>query len=100
MRRKGLSVVALRVHARGTSISPHRLKRHVLRSPIHRTRRRQTVSMLLSLLIFLHSHGGIGCGSAHNPFSASRASASKPFSTASPGAYFRYHQHQPSFTNE
>ena len=26
-------------------------------------------------LVFRHSHGGTGCGSAHNPRSASRASA-------------------------
>ena len=46
---------------------------------------------------FRHSHGGTGCGSAHKPFSPSRASFSNPSSTVSPGAYFRYHQHQPCF---
>ena len=46
-----------------------------------------------------HSHGGTGCGSAHKPFFASRASFSNPSSTVSPGAYFRYHQHQPSLTS-
>ena len=46
---------------------------------------------------FLHSHGGTGCGSAHKPFFASRASFSRPSSTVSSGAYFRYHQHQPCF---
>jgi hypothetical protein len=44
---------------------------------------------------FRHSHGGTGCGSAHKPFLASRASFSSSSSTVSPGAYFRYHQHQP-----
>jgi len=44
-------------------------------------------------LDFRHFHGGTGRGSAHNPFLASRASASKRSSTVSPGAYFRYHQH-------
>jgi len=53
----------------------------------------------VSVYLFLHSHGGTGCGSAHNPFMASRASRSNPSSTLSPGAYFRYHQHQPSSTN-
>ena len=47
------------------------------------------------LLRFRHSHGGTGCGSTHKPFPASRASFSNPSSTASPGAYFLYHQHQP-----
>jgi hypothetical protein len=42
-----------------------------------------------------HSHGGTGCGSAHKPFRASRASVSSLSSTIFPGAYFRYHQHQP-----
>src|SRR5437868_13279352 len=50
-------------------------------------------------MLFRHSHGGTGCGSVHNPFWASRASLSKPSSTAFPGAYFRYHQHQPSLTS-
>ena len=36
---------------------------------------------------FRHSHGGIGCGSAHKPFLASRASCSNPSRTVSPGAY-------------
>jgi len=45
---------------------------------------------------FRHSHGGTGCGLAHNPFLASRASLSNPFSTVFPGAYFRYHQHHQS----
>jgi hypothetical protein len=39
------------------------------------------------------------CGSAHTPILASRASFSSPFSTVSPGAYFRYHQHQSCFTS-
>jgi len=43
------------------------------------------------LLLFRHSHGGTGCGSAHKPFLASLASRSSPSSTVSPGAYFRYH---------
>jgi len=38
----------------------------------------------------------MGCGSAHKPFRASRASFSSLSSTVSPGAYLRYHQHQPS----
>jgi hypothetical protein len=46
------------------------------------------------LLRFRHSHGGTGTGSAHKPFFASRAYFSSPSSTVSPGAYFRYHQHQ------
>ena len=46
-----------------------------------------------------HSHGGTDCGSAHNPFFASRASCSNPSSTVSPSAYFRYHQHQPCLTS-
>ena len=50
-------------------------------------------------LVFRHSHGGTGCGSTHKPFFASRASFSSPSSTVSPGAYFRYHQHQPSLTS-
>src|SRR6476660_809447 len=50
-------------------------------------------------LVFLHSHGGTGCGSAHKPFFPSRASFSNPSTTVSPGAYFRYHQHQPSLTS-
>ena len=45
----------------------------------------------LHLPRFRHSHGGTGCGSAHNPFFASRASFSNPSRTVSPGAYFRYH---------
>jgi len=40
------------------------------------------------------SQGGIGCGSAHKPFFASRASCSNPASTESPGAHFRYHHQQ------
>jgi hypothetical protein len=48
---------------------------------------------------FRHSHGGTGCGSAHNPFRPACASFSNPSSIASPGAYFRYHQHQPSLTS-
>ena len=39
-----------------------------------------------SAYFFFHSHGGIGAGSAHKPFLASRASLSKPSSTVSPGA--------------
>jgi hypothetical protein len=50
-------------------------------------------------LRFRQSHGGTGFGSTHKPFLLSRASASKRSSTASPGAYFRYHQHQPSLTS-
>src|SRR5580765_2371223 len=46
-----------------------------------------------------HSHGGTGCGSAYNHFLASRASFSNPSSTVFAGAYFRYHQHQPSLTS-
>ncbi len=38
-------------------------------------------------------------GSAHNPFRLSLASFSNPSSTVSLGAYFRYHQHQPSLTS-
>ena len=49
--------------------------------------------------IFRHSHGGIGCGSAHKPFLAFRASASRLSSSLFSGAYFRYHQHQPSLTS-
>ena len=41
---------------------------------------------------FRHSHGGIGCGSTHNPFCPSRASFSNPSRTMPPGAYLRYHQ--------
>ena len=51
------------------------------------------------LLLFRHSHGGTGCGSAHKPILASLASFSNPSSTISPGAYFRYHHHQPCLTN-
>jgi hypothetical protein len=43
------------------------------------------------LSIFLISHGGTGCGSAHKPFFASRTSVSNPASTVPPCAYFRYH---------
>jgi hypothetical protein len=46
-----------------------------------------------------HSHGSTGRGAAHTPFLASRASFSNPSSTVSPGAYFRYHQHQPCLTS-
>ena len=46
-----------------------------------------------------YSHGEIGAGSAHKPFFASHASFSNPSSTLSPGAYFLYHQHQPSSTS-
>jgi hypothetical protein len=52
------------------------------------------------LCCFAHSHGGTGCGSTHKPFLASRAFLSNPSSTVSPGAYFLYHQHQPSLTSE
>ena len=45
------------------------------------------------------SHGGIGSGSAHKPFFASRASLSDPSNTLSAGAYFRYHQHRPLSRN-
>lgn len=48
---------------------------------------------------FRHSHGGSECRSAHKPFFASRASFSNPSSVKSPGAYFPYHQHQPSLTS-
>ena len=47
-----------------------------------------------------HSHGGTGCGSAHKPFIAFRASFSNLSSTVFPGAYLRYHQHQPCLTSE
>jgi hypothetical protein len=40
------------------------------------------------LLPFRHSHGGTGCGSAHKPFLASRASFSNPSSTVSPAHTF------------
>jgi hypothetical protein len=46
-----------------------------------------------------HAHGGTGCGSTHKPILASRASFSNPSSPVSPGAYFRYHQHQPCLTS-
>src|SRR6185503_7763131 len=32
-------------------------------------------------VLFRHSHGGTGCGSAHKPFLASRASFSSPSNT-------------------
>jgi hypothetical protein len=48
----------------------------------------------------LHSHGGMGAGSTHKPFFASRAFFSRLSSMESPGAYFRYHQHQPSLIHE
>jgi hypothetical protein len=48
-------------------------------------------------LDFLHSHDGIGAGSAHKLFLASRASFSSFSSSVSPDAYFRYHQHQAVF---
>src|SRR6185436_14207369 len=48
---------------------------------------------------FLHSHGGMGCGSAHNPRLASRALVSNCSSVTFPDAYFRYHQHQPFLTS-
>jgi len=51
------------------------------------------------LFHFRHSHGGIGCGLAYKPFLASRAVCFNPSSTVSPGAYFRYRQHQPSLTS-
>jgi hypothetical protein len=41
------------------------------------------------LLLFRHSHGGIGSRSAHKPFCPSRASFSRFPSTVSAGAYFR-----------
>jgi len=50
-------------------------------------------------VLFRHSHGGMGAGSTHNPFLASRASFSSPSRTVSPSAYFRYHQHQPFLTS-
>ena len=46
-----------------------------------------------------HSHGGVGCGSTHKPLLNSRASFSSVSSSMFPGAYFRYHQHQPSLTS-
>jgi len=49
--------------------------------------------------LFRHAHGGTGAGSTHNPFLASLASFSNRSSTVSPGAYFLYHQHQPSLTS-
>ena len=36
-------------------------------------------------LVFLYTHGGTGCGSAHKPFFASRASLSSLSSSVSPG---------------
>jgi hypothetical protein len=54
------------------------------------------LGLLQDAYCFRHSHGGTGRGSAHNPFRPSRASFSNPSRTVSPGAYFRYHQHQPS----
>ena len=59
-------------------------------------------SYLMGLRVRLdlrYSHGGTGCGSVHNPFRPSRASPSSPSRTVSPGAYRRYHQHQPCSTN-
>jgi hypothetical protein len=53
----------------------------------------------VSYFRFRHSQGGTGCGSTHKPFCFSRASFSTPSSTVSPGAYFRYHQHQPCLTS-
>ena len=52
-----------------------------------------------SAYFFLHSHGGTGCGSAHKPFLASRACFSSFSSSASSGAYFRYHQRRPLSRN-
>ncbi len=49
--------------------------------------------------MFRHSHGGTGCGSAHSPRLPARASDSNCSNVVFPGAYFRYHQHQPSLTN-
>lgn len=46
-----------------------------------------------------HSHGGTGRGSAQSPFFASRASFSSHARKVCSGAYFRYHQHQPSMTS-
>ena len=45
------------------------------------------------------SHGSTGCGSAHNPILDSRASDSSFSSSTFPGAYFRYHQQNPSRTS-
>src|SRR5262249_30112358 len=50
-------------------------------------------------LALRYTHGRGETGSAHNPLLASPASFSNPSSTVSPGAYFRYHQHHPSFTS-
>ena len=41
----------------------------------------------------------MGAALAHKPFFASRASISSVSSSVFPGAYFLYHQHQPSFTS-
>ena len=48
-------------------------------------------------LCFRHSHGGTGCGSAHKPAFASRASDSSFSRAASPGAYFRQPPGPPLF---
>ena len=45
------------------------------------------------------SHGSTGCGSAHNPILDFRASDSSFSSSTFPGAYFRYHQQNPSRTS-
>jgi hypothetical protein len=42
--------------------------------------------------------GGNRCLPQYPRDFTSRASTSSLSSTVSPGAYFRYHQHQPSFT--
>ena len=86
------------------------LNQHTRRAPIHWTRRVPQISLFHRIerivlgrgiipyyrLIFRHSHGGTGCGSAHKPILASRASCSSPSSIVSPVAYFLYHQHQRS----
>jgi hypothetical protein len=51
------------------------------------------------LLSLRHSQGGIGSASAHKPRLAAFASSSMSDSVSSSGAYFRYHQHIPAFTN-
>src|SRR5262249_21639056 len=51
-------------------------------------------------LSFPPPHGGTDCESAHSPSPAPRARRSSSSRITFPGAYFRYHQHQPSLTSE
>jgi hypothetical protein len=53
----------------------------------------------LSRSLCRQSHGGIGFGLAHKPRFAFRAAASAVASSLFFGAYFRYHQAQPSWTS-